>query len=192
MTDRKIDLVLDLDNTLIYSTGVNRKKIFNYRYTILPGDYRIYHRPYLQEFLDYAFNNFNVSIWTAGSREYAYFIYNNIINTPLPYEMDGIVCQERIDRKIKNIYYDIHCDESSKKYSHETAKDLRYLYDTKQYFPCGTIIIDDRPEVTKVNPNNTVRIPAFFAYKEEDDTGLLNVISKLNVIKKRFYEKDCV
>lgn len=192
MSERKIDLILDLDNTLIYSTNINRKKIFNYRYSVLPDEYRIYHRPYLQEFLDYAFARFNVTIWTAGSKEYAFFIYENILKHRLPYEMDGILCVENPERKIKNIFYNVSCDESQEKYSNETMKDLRYLYDTKKYFPCSSIIVDDRPEVAKVNTNNAIKISAFFAYKEEDDTGLLNVIRKLNIIRKKYNESHCI
>jgi hypothetical protein len=66
------------------------------------------------------------------------------------------------------------------------------LNTSKSYFPCSTIIIDDRPEVLKVNTNNAIKIPAFFAYKESDDVGLLNVIRKLDKIKEKYEKKKCV
>ena len=38
------------------------------------GHYKVFERPGLQEFLDYLFANFNVSVWTAASKSYALFI----------------------------------------------------------------------------------------------------------------------
>jgi hypothetical protein len=197
--DDKIDIVLDLDNTLICAIDIHRKKKYNYRYTIMPETYKIYHRPYLQEFLDYVFKNFHVTIWTAGAKDYADFVYKNIIKPVLPYEMGDDLSSHHSKRKIKNIFYDIDCNESQEKFSTVTVKDLRYLYDLspssskeEKYYPCSTIIIDDRPEVLKVNMNNTIKIPAFFTYKEKDDIGLLTTIKKLKKIKERYEKKGCV
>ena len=85
---KKHNLILDLDQTLISSESVNainsdslKKKSDFFRVDVLDDFYKIFSRPYLQEFLDYAFKNFNVSVWTAASKDYALFIIENIIIT---------------------------------------------------------------------------------------------------------------
>jgi GDP-L-fucose synthase len=45
----------------------------------MPNEYRIFERPSLQYFLDYLFLNYDVSIFTAADKEYASFIYENIM-----------------------------------------------------------------------------------------------------------------
>ena len=36
--------------------------------------YVVFERPYLQSFLDYIFDKFNVYVWTAASKDYALYI----------------------------------------------------------------------------------------------------------------------
>lgn len=64
--DRKL-LVLDLDETLVFSTE---------RCLDRPADlsivgYHVYKRPHLDEFLDYAFSRFRVGVWTSSGALYA-------------------------------------------------------------------------------------------------------------------------
>ena len=56
------------------------------------GYYRIFHRPHLQTFLDYAFAHFDVSIFTAADKDYALFIAENIVLT-------------KPGRKLKYLFY---------------------------------------------------------------------------------------
>ena len=91
MTKKKKNLFLYIDQTLIcacdlteYKCGKNKKldekacnKIF--RKIEMGKQYTIFERPNLQNFLDFIFENFNVSIWTAASKDYALFIINKII-----------------------------------------------------------------------------------------------------------------
>jgi len=59
-------VVLDLDQTLIYCTPCKTGLIK------LPNDenYQIQCRPYLGEFLDWVSYNYEVQIWSAGTKEY--------------------------------------------------------------------------------------------------------------------------
>ena len=80
----KINIYLDLDETLIYSYGPRSGKKLNLQ-TIKPtpinfeNAYYIVQRPGLQTFLDWLFKNFNVSIWSAASPDYVRFIVDHII-----------------------------------------------------------------------------------------------------------------
>ena len=83
----KSNIILDLDQTVIsaeaseeldFKKYQEKSKLF--RSDNMDGYYMVYSRPYLQEFLDYIFKNFNVSIWTAASKDYALFIIEKIIS----------------------------------------------------------------------------------------------------------------
>ena len=78
-------IILDLDNTVICSEEMDKAFISKYgsKFDKFKSskfeEYKIFHRPHLQEFLDYIFKNYNVSIWTAASKDYALFIINKIL-----------------------------------------------------------------------------------------------------------------
>ena len=80
------NIILDLDQTIIsaeadedYDFNKNNKKVKLFKYYDMDSYYIIFERPGLQPFLDFLFSNFNVSIWTAASKDYALFIINKII-----------------------------------------------------------------------------------------------------------------
>ncbi len=190
MTD-KINLILDLDNTLISSVTMKEfKKIKNrkLKYKTMENYYQVYMRPHLSEFLKYAFNNFNVSIWTAASRDYAMFIIEHII---LDYSLHDPSSIKK--RKLKMILYDDNCDQSQKYFDKKSPKDLRYLYNFQGYYPCNTIIMDDLPLVYKANSNQTIRAPYFDALKSasENDEFLKEAIIRLEKLKKTYDKNGC-
>jgi TFIIF-interacting CTD phosphatase-like protein len=78
---KKLNFILDLDQTIIsgepveeYSIEKNKKKASKFRFETMENYYIIFERPGLQQFLTFLFKNFNVSIWTAASKDYALFI----------------------------------------------------------------------------------------------------------------------
>ena len=82
----KKNILLDLDQTLISAEASEdfdidkhkeRSKLFSWK--DMDGYYIVFERPHLSEFLDYIFENFNVSVWTAASKDYALFIIEHII-----------------------------------------------------------------------------------------------------------------
>jgi hypothetical protein len=185
----RINLVLDLDNTLISSISQKEMaknkgvKTRNLKYIDMENYYRIFYRPYLNEFLDYAFDNFSVTIWTAGSRDYGGFIIDNIITKS----------SNKHKRKLKMFFYDENCDQSQEIFKTNTPKDLRYLYNFEGYHSCNTIIVDDLHEVKKHNEKQTLPAIYFDAKKKESETDnfLLTAISKLEEIKNKFEKGAC-
>jgi hypothetical protein len=201
----KLNIVLDLDNTLISSLSFKElNKVYRKRkrdnsgkslkYSDMENYYRIFHRPYLQEFLDFIFENFNVSIWTAASKDYALFIVSNILHVKSSHE-NGKNPVNRANRAFKLICYDEHCEQSELMYNSSTPKDLNYLYNFNIGFhPCNTIIIDDLIHVEKANTNHTIRADYFDASKAEavNDDFLKRTIENLKEIKKTYENSCCI
>ena len=177
-------LVLDLDQTVISaeaSEDLNFKKYKEksklFRSDDMDGYYMVFSRPHLQEFLDYAFKHFNVTIWTAASKDYALFIIEKIILNNQP------------ERKLDFIFFSYHCDLSKKikKYS----KELCMLWDIHKlpgYTAKNTVILDDyKADVHKCQTNNCIIAPPFeFTEKgSENDTFLIDIIPKLDKMRER-------
>jgi len=190
MSKKSYNLILDLDQTLISAEASEeldvdkyKKKTPLFRSDDMDGYYIVYSRPHLQEFLDYAFENFNVTIWTAASKDYALFIINKIIINNLPEK-----------RKLDYIFFSYHCDwsKSEKKYS----KDLCMLWDVHKlhgYSGKNTIILDDYiSDVHKCQPNNCIIAPPFEFTQEgsENDTFLKDLIPSLKAMKSRINGKS--
>jgi RNA polymerase II subunit A small phosphatase-like protein len=173
----KPNLVLDLDETLIHSVvkknfdeKMNQTKmnVFNYKY--MDDDYIVFERPYLQEFLDYAFENFDVSIWTAASKDYMLFILKNFILT-------------KPNRKLKYILYSYHCDLSYD--NKDASKDLSMFWEvwkSNGFDEKNTYILDDNIEVFNTQKSKCIRAKPFkFTNKSSiKDNFLKNVIKELN------------
>ena len=150
MSVKKECLILDLDETLIHSISTKemdrinktdnerRKSLTKFKTHDMDGYYTVVERPGLQEFLDYIFNNFNVSIWTAASKDYALFVIEKIINI-------------KKNRKLDWIMFSYHCDMSTKE--KKGSKDLNMLWDIfalDDYSNDTTVILDDHPDVHKL------------------------------------------
>jgi len=183
MYNKMINVVLDLDATLISALSrkeLNKKKqakkMEKFKYSDMEGYYTVFERPYLQEFLDYLFTNFNVSIWTAASKDYALFI------------IDKIIAPKETNRKIDFIFFSYHCN-WSKKIKNGT-KDLTMFWDIHKmngYTPSNTVILDDYDEVRDTQPGNCIEaVPFDFLDKgSEDDTFLKKIIPKLDIMKEK-------
>jgi TFIIF-interacting CTD phosphatase-like protein len=196
MSKNKKNLLLDLDQTLIcacdskeYKPGVNKKmdekadnEIFN---KINMDDiYIIFQRPNLDKFLDFIFENFNVSVWTAASKDYALFIINKIILKLDAKSKD----KPKKKRKIDYVFFSYHCDISKK--IKKGTKDLSILWDEFKipgYSKDNTFIIDDYSEVYKTQPKNCIQIPEFNFTDEscEDDSELIKIQLELEKIIKK-------
>jgi TFIIF-interacting CTD phosphatase-like protein len=186
---KKHNLILDLDQTLISSEEIDKvnldslkTKMDLFRVDVLDDMYKIFSRPYLQEFLDYVFKNFNVSIWTAASKDYALFIIENIIINKKP------------ERKLDFIFFSYHCDisKNDKKYSKELCM-LWEKYKLMGYSEKNTVILDDfKDDVHKSQPNNCIIAKPFEFFEEnsENDQFLIDLIPQLENMKQRITENN--
>lgn len=180
--DDRPHMFLDLDQTLISSEIYKdidfkheKNKMSKFHYENMDNYYIIFARPNLQEFLDYLFANFNVSVWTAATKDYALFI------------IDKFILQGKKNRKLDLILFSYHCDISKDK--KRGSKSLGLLWENP-VFPAdykkeNTFILDDNPEVYKRQKGNCIVAKEFYytdrgSYK---DKFLLNIIPKLEKLK---------
>lgn len=168
------NVFLDLDNTLISAEAIEdfpftekglRNRVTTMDIHDMDGYYIVFERPDLQNFLDWLFERYNVSVWTAATKDYALFIVENIILS-------------KKGRKLDYILFSNHCDISKKKYS--AIKKLKLITETYKldgYSLDNTIIIDDLPEVYECQPNNAVSIHPFEILDKQShrDTALTSV-----------------
>ena len=174
---KKLKVILDLDQTLICSEEPREevKKILEGHkkglvWHDMDGYYIVFERPGLQKFLDYLFENFIVSVWTAASPSYALFIIEKIILAGHP------------ERKIDMVFMSPHCDISQE--FKGSSKDLSLLSDQFGLtgFDKGEVfIIDDFKEVFKANKESCVRAVPFevFAKDSEKDKELPRITREL-------------
>lgn len=166
MTNRKkINFILDLDQTIIsgepteeYDFLKNKKKASKFRFETMENYYIIFERPYLQQFLTFLFKHFNVSIWTAASKDYALFI------------IDKIIIAGNKDRKIDYIFFSYHCS-LSKKIKRGSSKELSILwtyYKLPDYNENNTVILDDYVEDVYKNQKQNCIIAKPFEFKEDN------------------------
>lgn len=170
--DNKPRILLDLDSTLIYAEPTedydfnkNKEKAGKFKYHDMDGYYIVFERPGVQKFLDYLFNNYNVSVWTAASKDYALFVIQKIV-------------LQKPGRKLDHIFFSYHCDISSWKKS--GTKDLATLWDIFRlpgYSKDTTVILDDYDEVLNTQPGNCiVALPFEFATEGSEDDTFLEVL----------------
>lgn len=148
----KQNVLLDLDQTIIsaeakedFDFKKHKHKANKFKYKDMDGYYTVFERPGLQKFLDFLFSNFNVSVWTAASKDYALFI------------IEKIILADRKNRQLDWIFFSYHCD-ISKRIKNGT-KDLKILwedYKIPNYYNDNTVIIDDYDEVYNTQPNNCI------------------------------------
>lgn len=175
----KPNIFLDLDQTIISSVEISDfdfdkydKKLQKFTYYI-DGYYIIFERPNLQKFLDKLFKEFNVSVWTAASKNYALFIIEKFI-------------LNKEGRKLDWIFFNYHCNLSEKLTNH--TKSLKMLweeYKFPEYNKNNTFIIDDYDEVYNSQKNNCI-IAKPFEFKDdnsEDDDFLKLLKNKLDELK---------
>jgi hypothetical protein len=202
---KKLNILLDLDNTIINALDENElertpedlQKEFKY-YDMIVNDkleYRVFERPFVQCFLDYIFLNYNVSIFTAADKDYAVFIYENVIKRIYP------------DNPTKNRvinYFFCGTHSSYSEILYKSPKNLNLLWTALQihnFKPCNTIIIDDLHEVIINNPNNCIEAPKFEIFSDENvvnynspkDTFLITTaIKEIEKHRDKLHSNPCL
>lgn len=174
----KINVILDIDETLLSAIPTEdidfekiKNKVNKVKYEPMEGYYILFLRPHLEKFLDFLFENFNVSIWTAASKDYALYVIDKIILNGNP------------KRKIDYIFFSYHCNASKK--LKKSTKDLSMLWDVykiKGYNKDNTIIIDDYKEVYNTQKGNCIFVVPpfnFLSDNSENDRFLKDLIQKL-------------
>lgn len=180
----RINVFLDLDQTIISGEDKDDKEFKNImvkKHKFVWHDdgirYVIFERPGLQKFLTFLFDNFNVSVWTAASQDYALFIVKNII------------LGNNSNRKLDFVLFGFHRDMSDM--LHKPLRDSKKLsmmwsvFGLDGYSEDNTLILDDFDVICKMQPQNCVGMPEFFVADDgsENDKVLDEVKDKLRSLK---------
>ena len=189
----KMNLILDLDDTLVNTFNFNFYNNKNIEInngndsTIsilhLPNFLGlVYIRPYLFEFLEYAFTNFNISIWTASTTIYCKEILKIILSESQFSKAIVILARDNnnyVDIKTNKIYKDVIRNNI-------IQKPLDLLWNDKQlseiFTKENTLIIDNNSQILIENPHNSLIIKEFTS-KSTNDTSLHVLINWLKIIQ---------
>jgi hypothetical protein len=191
----RVNIILDLDNTLIHTIStLDLKKIppqsqakFRRQRWKQEEQLMTFERPHLQQFLTYLFSNFNVGVYTMGTKEYAKEIVDRFV-----------LCVP--GRRLDFILHRGNFIESSKMFP-GTFKDLRYIWNVIRpygYYKYNTFIIDDNLYVQETNRQNTLCIEPFDLFRGNKynayapvDTALVTCMKILKVLKRLYYTNEC-
>lgn len=168
-------LILDLDECLFHSVYKSEFSTQSYdflknSFEVLGGMYRTMFRPHLQEFLEFAFENFDVAVWTAAGKEYAEFVLNemNLDTTKLQFFYTEKNCTAKYD-------YGEGWGMGHMIYQKTISKLSKKGYDMDK-----VLMVDDKPEYID-SYGNVIKMPPF--YGDTNDTYLLKLKEYLNKIK---------
>jgi RNA polymerase II subunit A small phosphatase-like protein len=146
----KLLLILDIDETLVYSseTPLDRKE------DLKVESYYTYTRPHLSGFIEYALENYLVAIWSSSSESYCDAILEEII--PDQEKLEFVWSRDRCTRKYDPEIHDYYW-----------IKDLKKVK-KKGYNLERTLIVDDSPEKISRNYGNHIKIPPFLGDPREN------------------------
>lgn len=142
-------LILDLDETLIHTMSkIQTNEV--YHFTLHIGEQTLYvsERPYLRQFLDYCFANFEIAVWSAGTYDYVMKVCQNIFpNRTLKFIWSREQC-------VSEVLFDNH------EYSILLYKPLIKVWKAYRniYTKTNTFILDDNPLTYSKNQNNAIPI----------------------------------
>jgi len=154
-------LVLDLDETLIHATDKSE-----YKHHFVVGPYIVFKRPYLENFLNFCNEHFEIGVWTSSTEDYA----NRIIKEIIPEHINIKFLWSR-DRCIREMNYETN--------EINWVKDLKKLK-KKGYSLSNIIVVDDSPGKLKRQYGNLVRVEPFFG--KDDDSELKRLESYLKTL----------
>jgi hypothetical protein len=231
----KYNLILDLDETLIQSVNfpswleddtskhlnplvslsfpviTNKQKYFQKKESN-PSVAQIYCRPYLLDFLNFCFENFNVSIWTTSSEIYCLDILNFLqiknkckyifVRKSKPFQMANIknMAMDRVINKEEE-FIEVNTKKviQIKRSYRDSFKPMDNLWNNtffnKTFNSNNTFMIDDRAETYINYPDNTILIPAWCHLNWEDNFLKFTMDKISNFIKspqKKNIERLCI
>ncbi len=166
-------LIIDLDETIIHSEsfpGDDYLDKGSYDFSFSIDNEFIYtrKRPFLKEFIEYAFSNFKVAIWTASDEVYANTILEKC-KIPIS-ELEFFWARDRCTIKMDynlNKYYGV--------------KNLNKVRRSLNWDLKDVLIVDDIYATAENNYGNLIKIEPFDFQK--NDSELLKLISYLEIIK---------
>ncbi|KAF7818728.1 putative C-terminal domain small phosphatase [Senna tora] len=162
-------LVLSLNGLLVHrvfrgeSEGIPKNRLADFRY----GNYLVFKRPFIQEFIKFCLESFQVGIWSSAME-------HNVDEV-----LDYATGPQR--SKLLFVWDQSQCTDSGFKSLEKKTKPLffkelkRVWRDVKKggpYSEANTLFIDDEPYKALLNPPNTGIFPEPYNAEDKDDNFL--------------------
>lgn len=174
-----VHVILDLDETCIHSTEETEGTVPSFgleSFEIKDEDgkteFTSYKRPYLNECLNWVKENCNVSVWSAGEKNYVIDIIKNIFEDP---------------SILKFVLWREHCMDCEKDTG--ALKNLNWL---REKMPTidrlgHAILIDDLKENCEANPGHAINISKFIvkdehSSKDKELTKIRDQLERINSV----------
>lgn len=167
----KLNVVLDLDNTLIFTCD---ELYPPFDFKIKEG--YIYLRPFVKELLAWVFKNTNVFIWSAGDATYVKKILKHLLQK----DQIPVAVLTRKDCSIEQT--------SSVSYLfQEYYSSLRYFKPLQKlkFNLKRTVLIDDHENAKKYNPYNTIQVSKFEIPTTSSDNCLVSILETLKYLESQ-------
>ena len=158
-------LILDIDETLIHSTETLLSR--NPDFTV-GSKYYVYKRPFVEQFLTWCSENFDIAIWTSATNDYAAEIVANIFpqgQHNLLFVWSRERCTQSLDIESREVFWE-----------KKLTKLRRRGYDLD-----NVIVIDDSPLMWRNSYGNLVSVTPFLG--DEDDNELEKLMRYLATLK---------
>ncbi len=171
-------LILDLDETIIHATETPLGHTPDF---MILGQYHVYRRPFLDEFLRFCFEHFRVGVWTSSSLDYAQAVVAQAIEPigPLEFLWDRERCTNRYDAELGQSYF---------------VKDLGKLK-KRGYALEQVLMIDDSKEKLERNYGNYIRVAEFTGQQGDEELRKLMLylpklvdVENVRTVEKRFWK----
>ncbi|KAK8897907.1 hypothetical protein M9Y10_000138 [Tritrichomonas musculus] len=152
--NRKPTIVLDLDETIVYTTSIPPVDLHNSFFTIKVKrrKYYVQTRPYLKSFLEKASKLFNICVFTASEQIYADKIIDEIlpnVKSTSRFYRDSCMCM--------NGYF---------------VKNLSMVKSPLNQ----VLIVDDMPGSALINPKNLIKIKPWYGDKDDQALKFLTTV----------------
>lgn len=169
ITNNKL-LILDLDETLIYSSDCLLERLPDF----CVGEYFVYVRPGLDTFLSTCNELYNLAVWTFGSQDYASEIVNKIF--PPEINLNFVFTNERCIYRFNHEFG-----------KYEIIKPLKKVR-RKGFTLDKVLIIDDNSETFRYNYGNAILVNKYYGNKEDRElyklTKYLELVHESSDIRK--------
>lgn len=144
-------LILDLDETLIYSANEPLTAPADFRL----AEFHVYRRPFLAEFLAFASEHFELAVWSSASPGYVAGIVRELFAdaSQLRFVWAADRCTRRFDGETREEYW---------------IKDLKKVKRSGIHLS-QVLVIDDTPEKHERNYGNLIHVRPFLGDTADDE-----------------------
>lgn len=170
--DERLLLILDVDETLIHATREELSQAADFEIF----NYKVYKRPYLDEFLKAISSDFLVAIWSSASDDYVEEIAKRIIPNELALEFVWGRSRCTYQRNLQIDEYGYYDDDPINHYHY--IKPLKKVK-RKGFNLERILVVDDSPHKSKDNYGNAIYPSAFTGDSQDIELKLLAKYLKL-------------